>query len=412
MRRTTPSMVLVFFAIIVTMCATAFSAASALARPWLGVFTQEVTGDLRDGLDLGDHDNGVLVNRVVEDSPADRAGVRKGDLIVRFNSRTVESPDELARMVGDASTGQEIALQILRNGERRTLSVTLAARPASDDGGDRMMLRTPEPPRAPEAMRAPRAPRAPDADDDGDDDDDNGDAPRARTHIHVETPDGDHAAPRVFRWDGEGTSPRTFHWSGDMDKMPEDVQRMLGDLRLRKLDRIGRMGDGPQRIVIRNGNRARLGVRIEALSPDLASALDVPGGEGVMVVQVMDDTPAARAGLKAGDVIVSVNDRGVKDTEALQKALRDADGKVSIGVSRKGSRRTIEADLGSPSRVGRGDDGDDDEDSLGPGRMEGLDRPGRLRSREDAGELRKQLEELRSQVRELRQQLEESRDHH
>ena len=44
MRRTTPSMVLVLFALIVTMSATAFTAASAAARPWLGVYTQEVTG--------------------------------------------------------------------------------------------------------------------------------------------------------------------------------------------------------------------------------------------------------------------------------------------------------------------------------------------------------------------------------
>lgn len=416
MRRTTPSMVLVLFALIVTMSAAAFSAASAAARPWLGVFTQEVTSDLRDGLDLRDNDNGVLVNRVVEDSPADRAGLRKGDLIVRFNSRSVESPDALARLVGDSRNGQEIALEILRHGDRQTLSVTLAARPASD-GEDQVAPRAPMPPHAPEAMHAPRAPRAPDdAEDHGDDDSDNdsGDAPRVRSHVHIETPDGEHGTPRVYRWDGDNGKSRTFHFDGDMNKMPADMQRMFGDMRLRGLDRTGRMGDGPQRIVIRSGSRARLGVRIEPLSADLASALDVPGGEGVMIVQVIDDTPAARAGLKAGDVILSVNDHGVKDTEALQQALRDVDGRVSLVVSRKGSRRTVEASLGSPSKMSRGDDGDDDQGSLGPGRMEGLERPGRLRAREDAGsdDLRKELDELREQVRELRQQLGETRDHH
>jgi membrane-associated protease RseP (regulator of RpoE activity) len=388
MRRTTPLKVLVLFALVAAVSVTALSAAAAAARPWLGVYTQEITTDLRDGLDLRDNDNGVLVNRVVEDSPADRAGLRKGDLIVRFNSRSVESPEALARMVGDARNGQDIALEILRHGDRQTLSVTLAPRPTGGDDDEDMAPTPPAPPSAPEAPRAPRAPR--------DADDDHGDNVHRKVHVHIDTPDGEHGTPRVYRFDG------------DMDKIPAEVHRMLGDMHLRELDG---NGDGSRRMVIRTGNRLRLGVRIESLSDDLAGALDAPGREGVLVVEVIQDTPAARAGLKAGDVILGVNDRGVKDAEELQKALREANGKVSLSVSRKGSRRTVEADLGSPSWTGRGDN---DEDSLGPGRMEGLERLGRLRAREDAGgdDLRKQLDELRQQLRELRQQLEEQRNQH
>ncbi len=373
MRRTTPRLWLVLFAIVITASIVTLSAASASARPWLGVYTQEVTGDLRDGLGL--HGDGVLVSRVVDDSPADRAGLRRGDVITRLNSRTVESPSALADMVGDGRSGQTIALEVLRDGERRTLSVTLSARPNDDES-------VAPPPPAP-----PAAPHAPDADDD----DTPRDHARKDVRVRIVTPEG-HGKPHVYRFDG------------DANAIPQDVHRMLRELHIDELPNVG--GDGTHRIVVRTG-RPRLGVRCEPLSGDLASALDVPGGEGVLVLGVNDDSPAQRAGLRAGDVILAVDGHGVKDVVGLQKSLGDAEGRVSLSVSRKGARRTIEADLGSASRDGREDD------SLGPGRMEGLDRLMRLRDRDDASgdELREQVDELRRQVRELRQQLEEQRDH-
>src|SRR5262245_32903703 len=80
------------------------AAAQSTGTPWLGVTTQEITGDLRDGLSYSGR--GVLVNRVVADSPAERAGIRKGDVIVSFNSRSVDSPDELVDLVRSALIGQ------------------------------------------------------------------------------------------------------------------------------------------------------------------------------------------------------------------------------------------------------------------------------------------------------------------
>ena len=102
------------------------AAAQSTGRPWLGVTTQEITSDLREGLDYSGR--GVLVNRVVADSPAGRAGIRKGDVIVSFNSRTVDSPEELVDMVRSARIGQSSTLTIVRNGTRRSLSARLAER--------------------------------------------------------------------------------------------------------------------------------------------------------------------------------------------------------------------------------------------------------------------------------------------
>ena len=211
--------------------------------------------------------------------------------------------------------------------------------------------------------------------------------------VHVVTPDDPHGKAHVYRIDG------------DADQLPPDVHQMLRGMNIEGLDKLPGT-PGMRRIVVNAGDRVRLGVRIEPLSEDLASALDAPGTDGVLVLSVIDDTPAARAGIKAGDVITGVNNRGVRNAEELQKALRDVDGRVSISVSRNGSRRTIEAEQGS-ARTGRG------EGSPGSGRMEEHDRVIRLRDRDNGSQdgLRKEVDELRQQLRELRQQLEEQRDH-
>ena len=57
--------------------------------------------------------------------------------------------------------------------------------------------------------------------------------------------------------------------------------------------------------MLMGAGRGRLGVRIESLNEDLAGALGAPGKQGVLVLEVLDDTPAARAGLRAGDVILA-----------------------------------------------------------------------------------------------------------
>lgn len=377
MRRTTPPRWLVLSAIAFLALGATLHAATASARPWLGVYSQEITDELRDGLNL--NGDGVLVNRVVSDGPADRAGVRKGDVIVRFNSRSVDSPSSLADLVGDAREGQTIALAIVRQGQTRTLSVTLAARPADDEGdndndnNDEDMTPTPPtPPEAPEAPEAPAVPRSL--------------RNRHDVKVKIVTP--------------EGGKPRVYHYEGDPDKMPGDVHEMM-----RGFDKQWSNGMPGFRGLMNVAGRGRLGVRIESLSDDLASALGVTGGEGVLVLEVIKDTPAERAGIRAGDVIVSVGDRSVKDSEALVGAIHDADGRVSIAVVRKGARRTVEAELRDAPRGGGGDDSSDD------GRMG--DRVRVLRSRDldnaNGAELRKEMEELRRQLRELRQQLEEKR---
>ena len=69
------------------------------------------------------------------------------------------------------------------------------------------------------------------------------------------------------------------------------------------------------------GGKPRLGVSVDELTPQLAEYFGVSGGKGVLVLEVMPDTPAQKAGLKAGDCIVKVGDTPVRTVEDLQKAL-------------------------------------------------------------------------------------------
>ncbi len=371
MRRTTRRVRLAFLALTLTAAFAMPHAALAAARPWLGVYTQEITSDLRDGLDLHD-DAGVLVSRVVPGGPAARAGLRQGDVIVRFNSRTVESPQDLARMVGEARDRQQVALQVLRRGERRIFPVTLASRADADE--------TPVAPSAPSPPPSP--PPAP-----GDRDDRDGHNGANHHDVRV----------KIFRNGGE---PETYRFDGDLDSLPGRVRGMLRGVP--GLDGSG----GLHALSVTGSGRGRLGVRIESLSEPLAAALGAPGTDGVLVLEVMSDTPAERAGLRPGDVILTVEGHDVKNAEGLVEALRDVDGKVSLTVSRKGTRRTVEAELAAAPRMDRGQG-----PMAGQGRMGESDREARLRARNDAdnGDLRQQMEELRQQLRELRQQLEDRR---
>ncbi|MGH7740554.1 MAG: PDZ domain-containing protein [Candidatus Eiseniibacteriota bacterium] len=103
-------------------------------RPWLGVVTQALDDDLRDGLDY--HGQGVLVNRVADLSPAAKAGVHQGDVIVSMNGKTVNDPDELQDLVRSARIGERASLAVVRDGKQQTLSASLVERPSEMSWGD------------------------------------------------------------------------------------------------------------------------------------------------------------------------------------------------------------------------------------------------------------------------------------
>ncbi|WP_242468874.1 DegQ family serine endoprotease [Rhodovibrio salinarum] len=93
-------------------------------RAWLGVRIQSVTEELAEGLRL-DHPRGALVASVSEGGPAENAGIRQGDVILRFDGKDVGDMRELPRMVAETRIGKKVDVVVWRKGERETVEVDL-----------------------------------------------------------------------------------------------------------------------------------------------------------------------------------------------------------------------------------------------------------------------------------------------
>ncbi len=95
-----------------------------VVRGWLGVVIQEVTHELAQSFDM-ERARGALVTRVIEDSPADATELETGDIIIRFDGREIARSSDLPPMVGRSRVGEEVDLDIIRQGERLRLSVRI-----------------------------------------------------------------------------------------------------------------------------------------------------------------------------------------------------------------------------------------------------------------------------------------------
>ena len=97
-------------------------------RPWLGATLQAVSADIADGLGLG-RPEGAIVTAVVADGPADRAGLRVGDLITTVGGKPVDDPDGFGYRFTTRPLGGAVELGILRAGKAETLKLALVEAP-------------------------------------------------------------------------------------------------------------------------------------------------------------------------------------------------------------------------------------------------------------------------------------------
>ena len=102
----------------------------AVTRGWIGVQTQTVDSDIAVGLGLPKAE-GALVDVSQRDSPAAKAGVAAGDIISALDGAPLKDSRELARKIGSMAPGTSVKLSIIRNGEKKTLALTLVEGPQS-----------------------------------------------------------------------------------------------------------------------------------------------------------------------------------------------------------------------------------------------------------------------------------------
>jgi len=105
-------------------------------RGYIGVVIQSVDKVTAEAMGL-DSPKGALVAEVSPGGPADKAGIKPGDVIVAFNGKEVEDNDDLVRAVSDAGIGVKVSVDVLRDGKRLTLQLTTTERPKSLVLGER-----------------------------------------------------------------------------------------------------------------------------------------------------------------------------------------------------------------------------------------------------------------------------------
>ncbi len=109
-----------------------------VSRGWLGVLIQDVTRELADSFDMK-HPRGALVAKVLPDSPAEKAGIEAGDVILKFNGQKLFNSSMLPPLVGSSRVDRPAELEILRNGKRKAVKVNIGELP-----DDETMAQAPE----------------------------------------------------------------------------------------------------------------------------------------------------------------------------------------------------------------------------------------------------------------------------
>jgi serine protease Do len=260
----------------------AFAAAFALDGNFLGVSVEEITRENMGRYKLSGEPRGVGVRSVIKGSPAERAGIREGDVIVRYDGEQVTSVRKLDRLIEESSPEHAARLTLLRGGSEQEVSATLAR-------GRSFNV-----------------------------------APAAEL---LQGFDAD-----VLRRRAEELSKN----SEQLRKNSEEWRRQGEDLRRRMQEFNSQNPGGAAQLLPRP---RRIGVGTSRLSSQLANFFGVSGG--VLVNSVADDSPASKAGLRAGDVITEVDGQKVEDGDDLADHIERREGEVTLTVVRDKKSRSV-----------------------------------------------------------------------
>lgn len=98
-----------------------------VSRGYLGIMPQELTKDLKSKLKMDGKDTGVLVAQVEPGTPAEKAGMKEGDVILEFDGKKIENANKFRIIVAETQSGKKVSILVLRDGTKKTLSAVVGA---------------------------------------------------------------------------------------------------------------------------------------------------------------------------------------------------------------------------------------------------------------------------------------------
>jgi serine protease Do len=233
---------------------------------FLGVHAEDISRENLSRYHLGQV-RGVGVTQVVKDSPAEKAGLRKDDVILRIDGENVTSVRKLNRVVSEIAPEQSVRINISRGGSEQELTATIAKR----------------------------------------------NTPSMTRGLLSED-------PKVWKWEGPLTERNKLFKEGENFNLFRD-------------------GDN---FSFAFANGRRIGVSTMQLTKQLADYFGIADGKGVLITSVSDDGPAAKAGLKAGDVITAIDGESIDSSGDVSRIInKKKEGDVNITVIRNKSSQSI-----------------------------------------------------------------------
>ncbi|MFL6231223.1 MAG: PDZ domain-containing protein [Pyrinomonadaceae bacterium] len=270
---------------------------------FLGVYTEQVTRENMSRYNLSGEPRGVAVTQVAENSPAAKAGLQKDDVILRFDGEAVGSTQKLSRLINEAAPEHAARLTVSRGGSEREITVTLGKRELAAGAREGMMF-------------------------------ENGNVFRLKDGEWQKQSEEE---ARKMREEMEKNSGEWRKQSEQWKKQTEQLQKHSEELR-QQLEKMPR----PENFTFVLGAGRHIGVTTTPLTDQLADYFGVSHGGGVLVTSVNENSPAAKAGLKAGDVITEADGAKIEDPSGLARAVsRKEEGDVTLTVVREHNRRTI-----------------------------------------------------------------------
>lgn len=210
-------------------------------------------------------EGGAYVNHVVEDSPAAKGGLKDGDVIVGFGGDVVRGPAKLTQKIHATKPGDKVALDVRRDGRVQKLTVEMGKR------------------------------------------------------------------PDVWRmsWSGDSLAPLDENYARSLRESLKGLENLGPEI---EKGVKGKMKIYAPRAGVRSfwfgGGKPILGVELVNTTEELREAMGARKDAGVLIGKVIEDSAAAKAGLKAGDLILSVDGTTVVDPGELGEEVREREGKT------------------------------------------------------------------------------------